>query len=116
MDKLQFEDSARLVPRVTHHFLAMCSRLRAIFLALLGIIMLGAGAIAVYENMPLGEAMYFSFITGLTIGYGDIVAHTTDGRIICVALGFAGILFSGLVVAITVRAVENALAELKESD
>jgi len=115
MDKLKFGDRAMLV-RVTYHFFVMCWHVHVIFLAFLAIILLGAGAIAVYENMPLGEAIYFSFITGLTIGYGDIVAHTTAGRFVCVALGFAGILFSGLVVAITVRAVQNALEELEKSD
>jgi hypothetical protein len=65
-----------------------------------------------YENIPLGEAIYFSFITGITIGYGDIVPHTTVGRVVSIALGFVGILFTGLVVAVMVRAVQETWKEL----
>ncbi len=72
--------------------------------------------IAEVEDIPIGEAVYFSFITGLTVGYGDIVPNTTVGRIVCVALGFIGIIFSGLVVAITVHAVRESWQESQNSD
>ncbi len=66
----------------SQHFFKMCRHVRSVFLALLALLMAGA--------------VYFSFITGLTIGYGDIVPHTTVGRIVCVALGFIGVIFTGL--------------------
>jgi len=53
--------------------------------------------------------LYFAFITGLTIGYGDIVVKTPVGRILAVLIGFIGVLFSGLVVAAALRAVGEAL-------
>ena len=105
-----------MLVRVTYHFLSMCWRVHAIFLVLLLMILLGAAVIAIYENMPIGKAIYFSFITGLTIGYGDIVAHTTVGQIVSVVLGFVGVLFSGLVVAITIKAVQSAVDESRKSD
>ena len=111
MGELQIVKRSRIV-RVTQHFLEMCWHFHAIFLVLLALIILGAGAIAMYENIPLGEAMYFSFITGMTIGYGDIVPHTTVGRVVSIALGFVGILFTGLVVAVMVRAVQETWKEL----
>ena len=105
-----------MLARVTHHFLMMCWNVHPIFLIFFATLVIGAGVIAMLENMPFQEALYFSFITGLTIGYGDITPHTPVGRIVSVALGIAGILFSGLVVAITVRAVQNAYEELNSPD
>ncbi len=78
--------------------------------------LVGAAVIAGVENMPLGEAVYFSFITGLTVGFGDIAPITAIGRIVSVLLGFVGILFSGLVVAVTVRAVREAWEGPQNSD
>ena len=100
-----------LVYFLSHVFL-MTWHLRVVYLALPALILAGAVTIAELENMPLGEAVYFSFITGLTVGYGDIVPHTTVGRIVSVALGFVVILFTGLVVAVLVRADREAWNEL----
>ena len=115
MGELKIRKKPRIV-RVIYLFLEMCWHIRSVFLAELALIILGAGAIALYENIPLGEAIYFSFITGLTIGYGDIAPHTTVGRIVSVALGFIGIIFTGLVVAVIVRAVHEAWEESHKPD
>jgi voltage-gated potassium channel len=100
----------------TRDFLRICWHARGVFLALLTLLLAGAVTIAGVENMPLGEAVYFSFITGLTVGYGDIVPNTTIGRIVSVALAFIGIVFSGLVVAIVVRATRNSWEESQKPD
>ena len=55
--------------------------------------------------------MFFAFITGLTIGYGDIVVKAPVGRILAVLIGFIGVLFSGLVVAAALRAVGETFHE-----
>jgi voltage-gated potassium channel len=55
--------------------------------------------------------LYFAFITGLTIGYGDIVVKTPVGRILAVLIGFIGVLFSGLVVAAALRALGETFHE-----
>ncbi len=60
---------------------------------LLLIIISGAYLIALTEQLPFSQALYFSFITGLTIGYGDIVATTAVGQITSIALGITGMLF-----------------------
>jgi hypothetical protein len=51
--------------------------------------------------------LYFTFITGLTIGYGDVVPRTVAGRPL-------SILLTGLVVAVGVKAL-NAVAETDRS-
>ncbi len=105
-----------MLVRFLGHVFEMSWHLRAVYLALLALILVGAAVIAGVENIPIEEAIYFSFITGLTVGYGDIVPNTTVGRIVCVALGFIGIIFSGLVVAITVHAVRESWQESQNSD
>jgi len=67
------------------------------------------------EKMPFGEALYFSFITGLTIGYGDIVVKTPFGRIMAVLLGLIGIIFTGMMVAAAIRAVGKSMKDLNKS-
>jgi len=68
------------------------------------------------KKYPLGDAIYFAFITGLTIGYGDIVAHSVTGRVVSVLLGIVGILFTGLIVAIGVHAVQDAWHQTQHPD
>ena len=50
----------------------------------------------------------FPYITGLTVGYGDIVPGTAIGRVISVLLGLIVILFTGVVVATAVEATRRA--------
>jgi voltage-gated potassium channel len=89
------------------HFLRVLWHFRSVNLAILALLIVGALGIASVEEMPIGKALYFAFVTGLTIGYGDIVATTVIGRIISVLLGFVGIIFTGLVVAAAARAVQE---------
>jgi voltage-gated potassium channel len=63
------------------------------------------------EKLPFGDALYFALITGLTIGYGDIVVKTPVGRILAVLIGIIGVLFSGLVIAVAVRALRECYRE-----
>ena len=97
----------------SNHFFRITWNLRTLYLMLLSLIMGGAVVIAATEKMSFGKAVYFSFITGLTVGYGDIVPATAIGRIISVVLGLTGILFTGLVVAVTVEAVRRAVEETR---
>jgi uncharacterized membrane protein len=86
--------------------------LQAVFLALFALIIGIAVVIRHLEKMPFGESLYFSFITGLTIGYGDIVVKTPFARLLAVLLGLIGIIFTGIMVAAALRAVEKSLKDL----
>ena len=107
---------ASKLARFLDHFFEMNWHLRTIYLAFLALMLVGAAVIAGVEHIPIEEAVYFSFITGLTVGYGDIAPITTIGRIVSVMLGFVGILFTGLVVAVIVRAVREAWEESQKPD
>jgi uncharacterized membrane protein len=64
------------------------------------------------EGWSVGEAVYFSFVTGLTIGYGDIVPRQTLTRALAVVIGFGGILLTGLVAGIAVNAMRATLTDV----
>ena len=80
------------------------------------LIVVGAVLISYAEQWPFNHALYFAFVTGLTIGYGDIVATTPVGRIISILLGIIGIMFTGLVVAVSVRSLQEAWKDVHGSD
>jgi Ion channel len=67
--------------------------------------------IGVVEGWSVGDAVYFSFVTGLTIGYGDIVPRQTLTRALAIVIGFGGILLTGLVAAIAVNATRASLTD-----
>ena len=93
----------------TNHFLRAIWHVRAVILALIALVVVGAAAVTLVEKMPFADTLYFAFVTGLTIGYGDIVMHTPVGRLIALLIGFIGILFTGLIVAVLVHAVRESI-------
>ncbi len=97
-------------------FFRMSWDLRSVFLVQLVLIFAGAVSIAATEKIPMGDAIYFAFVTGLTIGYGDIVAHSVTGRVVSVLLGLVGILFTGLIVAVAVHAMREAWDRMQHPD
>jgi voltage-gated potassium channel len=82
---------------------------KAVIVVLFALVVAGGGAVTHVEKMPFGDALYFAPVTGLTIGYGDIIVKTTLGRWIALLIGLVGILFSGLMVAVLVHAVQESM-------
>lgn len=62
-----------------------------------------------FEKWSIQESLYFAFVSGLTIGYGDFSPKTLIARILAIGIGFCGILLTALIAAIAVKAL--ALAE-----
>src|SRR5215471_11091620 len=67
------------------------------------------------EGRSVGDAVYFTFITGLTIGYGDLVPRHTLTRALAIGIGYFGLFVTGVIAAIAVYAMRSALAD-RESD
>ncbi|MEJ0015456.1 MAG: potassium channel family protein [Acetobacteraceae bacterium] len=63
------------------------------------------------ERWPFGASVYFTFITGLTIGYGDLVPTHAVSRLLAVLIGVIGALVAGLFAAVGVRALQDATTE-----
>lgn len=63
-----------------------------------------------YENWSRTDALYFTFITSLTIGYGDLRPHRNKSKLLAVAIGVIGLILNGIVVAIALQAINVAFA------
>jgi len=75
-------------------------------------IQLALGLLAGFvEGWSLVDAIYFTFTTGLTIGYGDLVPRQTLTRALAIGIGFFGLFATGLVAAIAVHAMRSALTD-----
>jgi hypothetical protein len=61
-----------------------------------------------HEGWSFGDAIYFAFVSGLTIGYGDLVPTEPLSRVLAICIGMTGILLTGLVAALGVRALQRA--------
>jgi hypothetical protein len=81
-------------------------------LSLLLVIIAGLGMIVghIEDWQPL-EGIYFAFVTGLTVGYGDLVPKYQISRILAVGIGFTGVLLTAIFAAVSVRALQDAVSE-----
>lgn len=75
------------------------------------IIMLGR-IVGRKESWSGADTLYFSFITATTVGYGDFRPSTRAGKYIAIAIAFAGLLLTGIIVAIAVKAATLAFTDL----
>ena len=82
-----------------------------ILFLLIVIVSLGV-VVAFVEGWTIGDGIYFAFVTAMTIGYGDLTAKRTLGRLIAIFIGFSGIVFTGVVVAVAVQALRMVLIEM----
>jgi len=89
---------------------------RGHLITLIGVVAVGAIAFSWAEGIKLADSAYFSLITALTIGYGDIQPVTGIGRAISVVIGFAGLLTTGLVVGVATHALRISMHEVQKSD
>jgi hypothetical protein len=74
---------------------------------LLLIIALGL-VVGLLEGWSIHESIYFAFVSGLTIGYGDLAPKSLLTRVLAIAIGVCGVLVTALVAAIAVKALTAA--------
>jgi hypothetical protein len=65
-------------------------------------------AIGRLEGWSVQESIYFAFVSGLTIGYGDFAPKTGLARLLAIVIGICGVLFTALVAAVAVKALTAA--------
>ncbi len=66
------------------------------------------------EGWSLQDSIYFAFVSGLTIGYGDLAPVTLIARLLAILIGVCGVLVTALVAAVAVQALTAALRESEQ--
>jgi len=65
--------------------------------------------VTLIEKWTIFNGLYWTFITALTIGYGDIQPLKKTSKTLSVLIGFIGIMFTGIVVAVTINTTQVVL-------
>ena len=84
--------------RITWPVLSSLLVLQAVLGAIVGLV----------EGWGIGKGLYFAFITGLTIGYGDYVPTRPLTQILAIVIGFSGIALGGLVAELAVKSFQRS--------
>jgi len=87
------------------HFWGALRVVWPILSVLLGLMVALGIAVGLIEDWPLRDSVYFTFVSGLTIGYGDLVPKTLLARTLAIAIGITGVLLTSLIAAIGVQAL-----------
>ena len=109
--------TSRQIRRV--FFFEFVQQLGVVWPILSGILLIMAGCglvVGRIESWGIGESLYFTFVTGFTIGYGDLTPTHVMGRLLAVPIALAGVVLIGLVAAISVQALEIANVVLGATD
>ena len=75
---------------------------------LLGLFIALGVVVGLIEGWSLHESIYFAFVSGLTIGYGDLAPKSLLTRALAILIGVCGVLLTALVAAIAVKALATA--------
>ena len=59
------------------------------------------------EGWRVSDSLYFAFVTGLTIGYGDLAPKTLLARALAIVIGMFGVLLTALFAAVAVKALRS---------
>ena len=70
--------------------------------------------VGLLEGWSVQESIYFAFVSGLTIGYGDLAPKSLTARMLAIAIGMCGVLVIALLSAIAVKALTAATDDDKE--
>ena len=61
--------------------------------------------IGLLEGWSVQESIYFAFVSGLTIVYGDFAPSRLAPRALAILIGLCGVLLTAVVAAVAVRAL-----------
>lgn len=78
-----------------------------------GILIILGISVSHLEGWKVFDGIYFAFVTGLTVGYGDLVPTHLVSRILAIAIGLTGILLTALLAGVSVFALQRAIEEEK---
>jgi len=64
--------------------------------------------VGLLEGWSVQDSIYFAFVSGLTIGYGDLAPTSLLTRALAILIGVCGVLMTALLAAIAVKALTAA--------
>jgi len=102
MDFLPFEFTLRFL-ELFGTGLFMVSPILLFLVGLLCVIAKITSRIEKWQSFP--KSLYFTFITALTVGYGNTVPNTGRGRVLSILSAFVGVVLTGLIVSVALNAV-----------
>lgn len=65
------------------------------------------------EEWNLSDSLYFAFVTATTVGYGDLKPGKKSSRLFAIFIAISGIILTGIIVAVSLYAVEAAFVAKK---
>ena len=72
------------------------------------VVMIALGlVIGLRERWSIQDSIYLAFVSGLTIGYGDLVPRTLFTRTLAMGIGLCGVLLTALLAAVAVKALSG---------
>jgi len=71
-------------------------------------------AVGMREGWSILDSVYFAFVSGLTIGYGDLAPKSLLARALAILIGVCGVLFTALLAGVAVKALGAATDAGKE--
>ena len=66
-------------------------------------------AFAELEGIPFEMGVYFAWVTGTTIGYGDLLPTSSASRILAIFIGLLGIPLNGLIAGLAIVAAKLSI-------
>jgi len=94
---------------IAHH-LTLMYELAGLFAVFGTFILGGAFVLSRFEKTSMEDALYFAFVTALTLGFGDITPTSRGGRVVTVMLAFLGFVLIGVFVAIAAEALSRVVS------
>jgi hypothetical protein len=73
------------------------------------------------EELSVSSALYFAWVTGTTVGYGDLVPTLGITRALAILVAILGIVLTGIIVAMAIEAAKivvesnTSIQEFKQS-
>lgn len=105
MVELNDEPTPRVGP--VRFFIGLLMALWPLLVALGLVLLVNTAALWLVDRMSLDQAAYLTFVSFLTIGFGDLTPSSGFSRVTTVLTGFAGILFMGVVVSAVIRTLQR---------
>ena len=97
-------------------FLHVISLLLPVMLFFITLIFILGQVVGRIEGWTTFNSFYWAFITALTVGYGDIHPIKKASRIISLLIALLRIMFTGVIVAITITTATEAFTQFGDPE